>query len=354
MSQNTPYPLVLGEEDPGVKAVLNEHPEVKILFKRRHKLPTPIEINGVNPVLHVLLEGIVENQLHEPDLPEVREAVERLESQGLTRHAARACVTRVFINFFYEVWHDKKAFDKERYKRQLRLIGSDLRRVGRNEPCPCGSGNKFKRCCGPRADAFKVSKFAGQLCLGEGAYIFGPPESVAQDPLDPIFQLENRVHIANFLEEQGDIRGARQALEENVALAETFQGGRWLLNALQDLQLLCMNHRLLKRKGLRVTERLMALAQSEEEKGGYWCDKADLLAQVGREEEAEEEYRKLFAELPNWHFGRYRYALFLEETGRKEEAVAILRELVAAKGKIDRETYQAAREVLRDWEKQRV
>jgi uncharacterized protein YecA (UPF0149 family) len=22
-------------------------------------------------------------------------------------------------------------------------------KVGRNEPCPCGSGKKFKKCCGP-------------------------------------------------------------------------------------------------------------------------------------------------------------------------------------------------------------
>ena len=27
-------------------------------------------------------------------------------------------------------------------------IGSEVRRVGRNEPCPCGSGKKFKVCCG--------------------------------------------------------------------------------------------------------------------------------------------------------------------------------------------------------------
>lgn len=24
---------------------------------------------------------------------------------------------------------------------------SKNKKVGRNEPCPCGSGNKFKRCC---------------------------------------------------------------------------------------------------------------------------------------------------------------------------------------------------------------
>lgn len=33
-------------------------------------------------------------------------------------------------------------------------------------------------------------------------------------------------------------------------------------------------------------------------------------------------------------------------------ALAVLRELVAAKGKIDRETYRCAREVLRDWERE--
>jgi uncharacterized protein len=25
-------------------------------------------------------------------------------------------------------------------------------KVGRNEPCPCGSGKKFKKCCGSAAE----------------------------------------------------------------------------------------------------------------------------------------------------------------------------------------------------------
>ncbi|MFY7866576.1 SEC-C metal-binding domain-containing protein [Roseateles sp.] len=25
-------------------------------------------------------------------------------------------------------------------------------KVGRNEPCPCGTGKKFKKCCGAPAD----------------------------------------------------------------------------------------------------------------------------------------------------------------------------------------------------------
>jgi len=31
---------------------------------------------------------------------------------------------------------------------QVRAEGPDFGKVGRNEPCPCGSGKKYKRCCG--------------------------------------------------------------------------------------------------------------------------------------------------------------------------------------------------------------
>ncbi|UCG16509.1 MAG: SEC-C domain-containing protein [Phycisphaerales bacterium] len=27
-------------------------------------------------------------------------------------------------------------------------IQSDTEKVGRNDPCPCGSGKKYKKCCG--------------------------------------------------------------------------------------------------------------------------------------------------------------------------------------------------------------
>jgi len=30
---------------------------------------------------------------------------------------------------------------------RLALAQTGGRRVGRNDPCPCGSGRKFKRCC---------------------------------------------------------------------------------------------------------------------------------------------------------------------------------------------------------------
>ena len=30
-------------------------------------------------------------------------------------------------------------------------IKRDLPKVGRNDPCPCGSGKKYKKCCGQNA-----------------------------------------------------------------------------------------------------------------------------------------------------------------------------------------------------------
>jgi uncharacterized protein YecA (UPF0149 family) len=30
----------------------------------------------------------------------------------------------------------------------MELIAAEESQIGRNDPCPCGSGSKFKKCCG--------------------------------------------------------------------------------------------------------------------------------------------------------------------------------------------------------------
>jgi uncharacterized protein YecA (UPF0149 family) len=37
--------------------------------------------------------------------------------------------------------------------KHVALVPASARRLGRNQPFPCQSGRKFKRCCGPRATA---------------------------------------------------------------------------------------------------------------------------------------------------------------------------------------------------------
>ena len=44
--------------------------------------------------------------------------------------------------------------------------------VGRNDPCPCGSGNKYKKCCGKHLEPNKSVHNPGGvlevMCLEEG------------------------------------------------------------------------------------------------------------------------------------------------------------------------------------------
>lgn len=35
-----------------------------------------------------------------------------------------------------------------------------MAKPGRNDPCPCGSGNKYKRCCLPKEEAAEHARFA--------------------------------------------------------------------------------------------------------------------------------------------------------------------------------------------------
>ncbi|MEA3487864.1 MAG: SEC-C metal-binding domain-containing protein, partial [Euryarchaeota archaeon] len=43
-------------------------------------------------------------------------------------------------------------------------------KVGRNEPCPCGSGKKFKKCCISKNDGFKNNEFKTSYRFESGSY----------------------------------------------------------------------------------------------------------------------------------------------------------------------------------------
>ncbi len=56
----------------------------------------------------------------------------------------------------YETPELMQAFARRRQEAEQRLANGDTesstiieaRRIGRNSPCPCNSGRKFKKCCG--------------------------------------------------------------------------------------------------------------------------------------------------------------------------------------------------------------
>ena len=69
----------------------------------------------------------------------------------LEHYKARYLENKIFSST--TVLYKSKAFSKtlgiiEEDIEKPTLEGIDLSKVGRNDPCPCGSGKKFKKCCG--------------------------------------------------------------------------------------------------------------------------------------------------------------------------------------------------------------
>lgn len=107
-----PEKFLLEDNNQGFITVLADHPEVKTLYERRYDYPGTLQINGVNPVFHVMIEGIIENQLQDDELKGVREVFEKLQQEkGLTAHAARASIAQVFILDFFAAINEHKPFD---------------------------------------------------------------------------------------------------------------------------------------------------------------------------------------------------------------------------------------------------
>lgn len=334
------------DSDKWVETILSEHPEIRSLWRRRDILSdSPLEINGINAFLHVYFESIVEMQAREGNPPEVREAIERLKMAGFSDHSARANALRFFIQCFYDCLKEKKAFDSEAYARRLKAMGKSLDRVGRNEPCPCGSGKKFKKCCIDVKEYFDLQPNAGLLILGRGGYA-SYEYLIRQHPGDAVVQLENRHHIAQFLESKGDLEGAVMALQENIKLAESLDDKGLLMNSLQDLQMLCSNHEELIAEETIVLDRLTDLAESDDERCALWCDKVDQMARKGRVDVATKEYNRIISEHPDWYLAQYRYASLLEELGEEENAVKILKSLMAEEDKLDDETLYLVEDLL--------
>lgn len=51
-------------------------------------------------------------------------------------------------NFVHSQYSPLQKKPKQATKKQTKVAAGPIKKVGRNEPCPCGSGKKYKKCCG--------------------------------------------------------------------------------------------------------------------------------------------------------------------------------------------------------------
>lgn len=72
-----------------------------------------------NPYLKATLLEVVDNQLNDNDPPETRETLNRLIADGYSEEKAKERIASVLVTHIYDVMHDSKQFDAEKYKRDL-------------------------------------------------------------------------------------------------------------------------------------------------------------------------------------------------------------------------------------------
>ncbi len=113
----------LNDEEARLYNILLEHPENADLWEHLDVASDDdIVINRVNVVLHVLFHLGVENQLAMNDPPAVRQVLNVLLQKGLGRHEAIHGLANALVAETFQIMHDKRPYNEERYLRELRKI----------------------------------------------------------------------------------------------------------------------------------------------------------------------------------------------------------------------------------------
>jgi SWIM/SEC-C metal-binding protein len=78
---------------------------------------------------------------------EKRPIIVRVHSEATARYVAETCMEHGW-HYIIGFEPDKPEDISDLEKMLHPTLPSVSEKVGRNEPCPCGSGKKYKKCCG--------------------------------------------------------------------------------------------------------------------------------------------------------------------------------------------------------------
>ena len=97
------------------------------------------------------LDGINESLLIELDLDTVEE--DTVISLAFDKERLYKNMVAAKADWLYELPQWKEIFPEEELKKFYKEQKESTtirkpKKIGRNDPCPCGSGKKYKKCCG--------------------------------------------------------------------------------------------------------------------------------------------------------------------------------------------------------------
>ena len=99
------------------------------------------------------LDGINESLLIEIDLDTVEE--DTVVSLAFDKERLYKNMVAAKADWLYELPQWKEIYSEEELKKLYKEQKESTtirkeKKIGRNDPCPCGSGKKYKKCCGAR------------------------------------------------------------------------------------------------------------------------------------------------------------------------------------------------------------
>jgi hypothetical protein len=223
-----------------------------------------------------------------------------------------------------------------------RKIWPLTRKVGRNEPCPCGSGKKFKKCC------FALLKdLPPRQVLSDIFYYSNWNDLHKAAPYDTILVLENLTFLASAAEGKGDVTRVPELFRilEPVAEQKGLTG-----KLLRRFGLIVSGHPELGEEGLEILRRLQSFLEGQDEE--QWVntsmDIADYLGLMGRWDECKNEYGKLIDVMPENSFIRTGFARILEKGNYTDEAVASYEHVLRMGDQADKNDLEIAARELRE------
>jgi tetratricopeptide (TPR) repeat protein len=237
------------------------------------------------------------------------------------------------------------AIELRRLEITTKLIVSKVlplsRKVGRNEPCPCGSGKKFKKCHLPLVESTPPKRELDRSRYADFEYL------QRASPYDPLFVLESLTALAFEAEREGDVARAMEIFRKLEPVAEhTGKMGDFL----GEWEIICYNHPELGDDGLAVIRRLQSFYKDKDREQWTYAtmDLADYLDFSGRRDEGKNEYEGLLREAPDLFFIHIRYAEFLEKGGDIDEAIRHYKQVLQMEDQADREDLGTAAEELKE------
>ena len=239
----------------------------------------------------------------------------------------------------------------KRYERLLDLL--EAKKVGRNDPCPCGSGKKYKNCCGRDQSVMPRQSFDPRLTepsLWALTRIYAEKNftsaeemnkylsEINQDgrspqwlPRTPLEQAQGMVYSALETTGKRRLELAKEALKVSADCADAYV---LLAEGKADSPEEALK---LYEEGVRAGERALGKKAFEEDAGQFWglietrpymrakAGLAQCVLELGRREEAIEHFRELLRLNPNDNQGiRYLLAMALLEMRRIDELEDLL------------------------------